>query len=224
VAVTWLREPTVEALREALRGAAPGLAGGTIVARGLEPPEVDPEWCGASAVVGGRFVVKFAWAEPPALRICHEARLMRVLGEAVPGLPLPTVVAASSDPALLVTLRSDAVPFFGVRHLMTPEDRPRVADDLAAALVALHDPEVPARVGPLPEVPVPARPEVGALVRPVAAYERRSGTTLDVDRIMAWHLRTVLADVSWRAAAGVPLPDHRTPAQWVDDLGARLAR
>jgi hypothetical protein len=57
----------------------------------------------------------------------------------------------------------------------------------------------------------------------VAAYERMSGTTVDVDRVMAWHLRTVLGDALWRAEAGVALPDRRTPAQWVDDLGARFA-
>jgi hypothetical protein len=50
-----------------------------------------------------------------------------------------------------------------------------------------------------------------------------TGTTLDVDRIMAWHLRTVLGDALWRAEAGVALPDNRTPAQWVDDLADRFA-
>jgi hypothetical protein len=44
-----------------------------------------------------------------------------------------------------------------------------------------------------------------------------------VDRIMAWHLRTVLGDALWRAEAGIPLPDRRTPVQWVDDLAARFA-
>jgi hypothetical protein len=40
---------------------------------------------------------------------------------------------------------------------------------------------------------------------------------------MAWHLRTALADALWRSEAGVPLPDHRTPAAWVDDLAHRFA-
>jgi len=39
---------------------------------------------------------------------------------------------------------------------------------------------------------------------------------------MAWHLRTVLGDALWRAEAGIPLPDKRTPVQWVDDLTARF--
>jgi aminoglycoside phosphotransferase (APT) family kinase protein len=41
----------------------------------------------------------------------------------------------------------------------------------------------------------------------VAHYEKLTGTKLDVDRIMAWHLRTVLGDALWRAEAGIPLPD-----------------
>jgi hypothetical protein len=56
----------------------------------------------------------------------------------------------------------------------------------------------------------------------VAHYEMLTSTKLDVDRIMAWHLRTVLGDALWRAGAGIPLPDKRTPVQWVDDLTARF--
>jgi phosphotransferase family enzyme len=44
----------------------------------------------------------------------------------------------------------------------------------------------------------------------VAHYEKLTGTKLDVDRIMAWYLRTVLGDALWRAEAGIPLPDKRT--------------
>nr|WP_221377208.1 aminoglycoside phosphotransferase family protein [Actinoplanes polyasparticus] len=307
MSLTWLDEPAVDALRVALRKVAPELADGTIVPRGLEPSD-DPQWCAASAVVDGRFVVKFAWAEPPARRICHQAELLDVLRATAPQLPLPVVVAASSDPALLITQRAAAMPFFDVRHLITPAARPTVAGDLAAALVRLHDPDVltaaSEAMGPLPRPMAHAstndiRARFGALIRSdqrdrvlswcdwadlalaapgrtvlvhgdfhgdnhlwdreslrlrlvvdwetagtgepefdlrclpgdcgmelftatVAAYERMSGTTLDMDRIMAWHLRTVLGDALWRAEAGVALPDRRTPAQWVDDLDARF--
>jgi hypothetical protein len=54
----------------------------------------------------------------------------------------------------------------------------------------------------------------------VAQYEQLTGTGVDVDRVMAWHLRTVLGDALWRTEAGVPLPDGRTAVQWVDDLEA----
>src|SRR4051812_40971093 len=111
MALTWLDEPTVDALRAALRKVAPDLADGTIVPRGLEPSG-DPQWCAASAEVDGRFVVKFAWAQPPALRICHQVRLLDALRVAAPWLPLPVVVTASCSPAMLITRRVGAMPFF----------------------------------------------------------------------------------------------------------------
>jgi len=309
VALTWLDEPTVDALRVALRMVAPDLADGTIVLRGLESTD-DPQWWAATAVVDGRFIVKFAWAEQPARRICHQAKLMDLLRTTAPQVPLPVVVAASRDPAMLVTRRAAAVPFFDVRHVITSDVRPAVAGDLAAVLVGLHDPEVLKAVSQGMGSPLPkptAHPSMGALraqfmglIRPdqrervltwcdwagrvlaapgrsvlvhgdfhgdnhlwdggslrlrlvidwetagtgepefdlrclpgdcgidlftatVAAYERMSGTTLDVDRIMAWHLRTLLGDALWRTRAGVALPDRRTPSQWVDDLDARFA-
>ncbi|WP_436536135.1 phosphotransferase family protein [Actinoplanes sp. HUAS TT8] len=307
MALTWLGEPTVDVLRAALRAVAPELADGTIVPRGLQASD-DPQWCAASAEIDGRFVVKFAWARPPALRIRHQIRLLDTLRPAAPRLPLPTVVAASLDPAMLITRRAAATPFFGVRHLIAPADRPTVADDLAAVLAGLHHRDVlkavSASMGPLPEPIMPAptgeiRARLPPLIRSdqrdrvltwcdradrvlatsgrtvlvhgdfhgdnhlwdrgslrlrlvvdwetagpgepefdlrclpgdcgielftatVARYERISGTTLDMNRIMAWHLRTVLGDALWRAEAGVPLPDARTPAQWFDDLDTRL--
>jgi aminoglycoside phosphotransferase (APT) family kinase protein len=308
VALTWLAEPTVNALRVALRTVAPELAEGAIVPRGLEPAD-DPQWCAASAVVDGRFVVKFAWARPPALRICHQAQVLDALRTAAPRLPLPEVVAVSRDPAMLVLRWVPAMSFFEVRHLVGPAERDKVARDLATVFAELHDPgvlrAVAEAVDPLPEPAAHAttdtlRARFGALVRPdqrdrvlswcdwadttlapqgrtvlvhgdfhgdnhlwdpatlrlrlvvdletvgtgepefdlrclpadggvelftatVAHYEKLTGTALDVDRIMAWHLRTVLGDALWRAEAGVPLPDRRTPAQWVDDLTTGFA-
>ncbi|MEV4349712.1 aminoglycoside phosphotransferase family protein [Actinoplanes sp. NPDC049596] len=286
-------------LREALREVAPEMADGVIVPRGLDV-DADPEWSAATAVVGGEFVVKFAWAEPAARRIRHQVRVLEALRVAAPRLPLPVVVKASTDPALLVTRREPAVPFFDVRHLVTPA----VAGDLATVLVDLHDPgvltAVRAAIGPLPAAVAPGpdpryelvagpgrRERVrswcdwadGVLARPgrqvlvhgdfhgdnhlwdseslrlrlivdletvgvgepefdmrclpgdcgaelflatVAEYERLSGTAVDVDRVLAWHVRTVLADALWRTEAGVALPGGRTPEQWIDDLEARL--
>ena len=308
MALTWLAEPTVDAVRAALRKVAPDLADGTIVPRGLEPSD-DPQWCAASADVDGRFIVKFAWAQPAALRICFQAELLDALRVAAPGLSLPDVVTASRDPALLVTRRAAAVPFFDVRHRITPAEPAggrgrsgrgpgrsapsggadggvrgdgssaradgagldgeapgpiRGADPIRPAepgvgLVRLGRPgargarpdrsgarRLPRRQPPLgPRVVAappghrlgdrgrrrtrvrPAMPARGLRYRPVrrdgGPVRAISGTALDLDRIMAWHLRTVLGDAWWRAEAGVPLPDHRTPGQWVDDLDARFA-
>jgi hypothetical protein len=41
---------------------------------------------------------------------------------------------------------------------------------------------------------------------------------------MAWHVRTALGDALWHTEAGLPLPDHRTPSEWVNDVAARFAR
>lgn len=305
---TWLSEPTVDALRDALRRVAPGLAEGTIVPRGLEPND-DPQWCAASAVVDGRYVVKFAWARKAALRVWHQARVLVALRTAVPGLPVPEVVTAARDPAILVLRWVPAATFFEVRHRIGAAERDGVARDLAGVLAELHGPGVPgalvqeigglpepepqattdairARFGPLVRagqwervlswcdradavLAVPGRrvvvhgdlhggnhlwdretlrlrqvidletvgagePEfdlrylpwdcgVGLFSAVVAHYARLTGTALDVDRIMAWHVRTFLGDALWHAEAGIPLPDGRTPVQWVDDLSGRFA-
>ncbi|WP_155371078.1 phosphotransferase family protein [Catellatospora vulcania] len=77
-----------------------------------------------------------------------------------------------------------------------------------------------------PEYDLRLLPGIGSgveLLRATAAhYERESGREVDLARVMAWHVRSVLSDALWRCAAGVPLPDGRMPAEWTDDLTARL--
>jgi aminoglycoside phosphotransferase (APT) family kinase protein len=53
-------------------------------------------------------------------------------------------------------------------------------------------------------------------------YQRLTGREPSTDRVMAWHLRHALGDALWRSEAGLPLADHRTPPEWVDDLAARF--
>ncbi|GAA2991901.1 hypothetical protein GCM10010483_40540 [Actinokineospora diospyrosa] len=65
-------------------------------------------------------------------------------------------------------------------------------------------------------------PDCELLIATMRHYEHLTGHALSIDRIMAWHLRTALDDVLWRSEAAVPLPDHRTPPDWVDDLAARF--
>ncbi len=66
-------------------------------------------------------------------------------------------------------------------------------------------------------------PTVELLLATCAKYFEDSGTAIDVARVMAWNIRTVLGDALWRSEAGVPLPDGGTPAEWVDALRIRLA-
>lgn len=54
-------------------------------------------------------------------------------------------------------------------------------------------------------------------------YERCSGRGLDINRVMAWHIRTVLGDALWRTEAGVALPGSGgTASSWVDELDVRM--
>ncbi|HEX3813257.1 MAG TPA: phosphotransferase [Mycobacteriales bacterium] len=67
-------------------------------------------------------------------------------------------------------------------------------------------------------------PDFDVVLRVIGCYERESGRALDLERVMAWHLRTALGDVLWRSEAHIPLPGGGTPVSWVDDLAARMTR
>ena len=66
-------------------------------------------------------------------------------------------------------------------------------------------------------------PSLDLFVATCAKYAEYSGTPVDLARVMAWNIRTVLGDALWRSEAGVALPDGGTPAEWVDGLGTRIA-
>jgi len=66
-------------------------------------------------------------------------------------------------------------------------------------------------------------PGVELLTAVMRHYQQITGRTLSVDRIMAWHVRASLGDALWRSDAGIPLADHRTPPEWVDDLAERFS-
>ncbi len=66
-------------------------------------------------------------------------------------------------------------------------------------------------------------PGVELLTAVMRHYQRITGRRLSADRVMAWHLRTALGDALWRSEAGIPLADHRTPPEWVEDLAARFS-
>jgi aminoglycoside phosphotransferase (APT) family kinase protein len=74
-----------------------------------------------------------------------------------------------------------------------------------------------------PEYDLRYLPAIGAggveLVRGVLARYPRP---LSLDRVMAWHVRTVLGDAMWRTEARVGLPGGGTAASWVDALARRF--
>jgi aminoglycoside phosphotransferase (APT) family kinase protein len=303
-AVRWLDEGSPAAIAEALRQVAPELGDPDIAVREVAGEE-DPLWWSASAVVGERFVVKFAWSRPAALRLAHEVAILGALARG-PVVPfLPEIVASSTDPVLLVTR---LVPGEALFEVVNSLDRDQVGRQLAHFLIELHRPatreQVEAVVGELPPAALQpattdalrerfvkwARPDqrsavirwcdwadevlrtsrpsvlvhgdlhggnqvwdgehlrvivdfetaglaeaeydlrafpgtgpgVGLLTATLHHYKQLTGHELVLERVMAWHLRTALGDALWRSEAGVPLPDHRTPEAWVDDLAERF--
>lgn len=53
-------------------------------------------------------------------------------------------------------------------------------------------------------------------------YMSLTGRTIDMERVLAWHIRTALGDALWRSEAGVPLPGGGTSATYVDRIESTL--
>jgi aminoglycoside phosphotransferase (APT) family kinase protein len=71
---------------------------------------------------------------------------------------------------------------------------------------------------------LPSNAEGPELVLAVMAeYERLSGTSLGIERVMAWHVLTALGDALWRTEAGVALPGGGTATTYVDLLSVAFA-
>ena len=66
-------------------------------------------------------------------------------------------------------------------------------------------------------------PGLELLTAVMGHYQQITGRQLSAARVMAWHVRTALGDVLWRTNAGIPLADHRTPPEWVNDVAARFS-
>jgi aminoglycoside phosphotransferase (APT) family kinase protein len=307
--LAWLGHRSAESLRAALERCAPELSAAPVE---LQPwlAQSDPTWSSATALIGGEWVAKFAWSQPAAERVWHEARILEVLGRDSRDLSLPEVVAVSRDPVLFVTRRVVGGPLtYAMVEAADGAELQEMGRQLAEFLARLHRPDVLAHVtdryGPLgvPEpqattgalrarmapwartdqLPMLARwydwiddtlsvlgddvlvhgdfhghnqvwdqsgrrlrtvvdletsgpmeaeydfrylpaqgPGTGLLLATVAHYQRCTTTTLRLDHVLAWHMRTALGDALWRREAGVALPDGRTPPQWIDELAARL--
>lgn len=308
--VGWLATRSVEELRLAVTEVLPESAGRPLVVADRIVTS-NPRYFQGTAVLDGAYVVKYAWSEPAARRIAHEAQLLEALAHAQLGLPVPAVVAAATEPALLITRFVPGEPFsWEAANGLSGKPRRRLVEDLAGFLAILHDPGTLHAVGAAaqgPELPeaqattevlrtnfgrhVSAsrqllvehwcdwvdsvlselrdealvqgdlhghnlvwEPSTGALclvadfetagpgdpafdfrylpghartvdvfVEVHRHYERLRGRTLDINRVMAWHILTVLGDALWRADAGIALPGGGgTPSSWVDELDTRL--
>jgi aminoglycoside phosphotransferase (APT) family kinase protein len=299
-----LEDGSPAAIAEALKQVAPALGDHPIAVR-ESAGEDDPVWWSATAVVGERFVAKFAWSRPAALRLAHEIAVLDALARE-PAVPfLPEVVASSTDPLLLVTRLVPGEALFDVvdsldrdqvgrqlAHFLgelnrsatrqraeaivgelspaalqpattdtlrdrfvqwaRPDQRPAVlrwcdwADQVLATPrqnVLVHgdlhggnqvwDGEhlrvvVDFETAGLAEAEYDLRafpgtgPGVELLTATMRHYRQITGRELAAERVMAWHVRTALGDALWRSESGVPLPDHRTPQAWVDDLTQRF--
>jgi aminoglycoside phosphotransferase (APT) family kinase protein len=304
----WLAECSAAALREALQAVAPELSGCPLTVPVPDPAaKADPLWWSSTAAVGERFIAKFAWSRPAALRLAREIGILTALSRE-PKVPfLPKVVASSTDPLLLIVRRVVGASLFEVVDSI---DRDRAGQQLARFLAALHHPaarqRAEAEVGKLTGAQLPPattntlRERFGTWIRPdqrhtvirwcdwadaalaspgpavlvhgdlhgdnqvwdhselrlvvdfetvgaaepeydlrafpgpgmgpgielltavMRYYQQNTGRQLSAGRIMAWHLRNDLGDALWRSEAEIPLPDHRTPPQWVEDLAARF--
>jgi Ser/Thr protein kinase RdoA (MazF antagonist) len=96
-------------------------------------------------------------------------------------------------------------------------DRLRLVVDFET--IGTAEPEYDLRAFPGPGM----GPGVELLTATMRHYRQLTRRQLSTERVMAWHLRTALGDALWRSEAGIPLPDHRTPPEWVDDLAARFS-
>jgi hypothetical protein len=134
----WLAECSAAALGEALRVVAPELSGFPVTVPVPDPAvKCDPLWWSSSTVAGERFIVKFAWSRPAALRLAHEIGVLTALARE-PRVPfLPEVVASSTDPVLLITRLVPGVSLFEAISSIDPD---RAGQQLAFFLAALHHP------------------------------------------------------------------------------------
>jgi aminoglycoside phosphotransferase (APT) family kinase protein len=120
-------------------------------------------------------------------------------------------ILASPGPAVLV--HGD---FHGDNQVWD-RDELRLVMDFATAAAA--EPEYELRAFPGPGM----GPGLELLTAIMHHYQQATGRQLSAGRLMAWNLRQSLYDALWHSEAGIPLNDHRTPPQWVDDLAARFS-
>lgn len=140
----------------------------------------DPQWWSSSAVVGERFVAKFAWSELRARRLWREGVLLRRLAAQAPELPVPEVAAVHEHPALVVTRLVPGVPMsFGWAGAMAGPERDEVAGHLAGFLALLHGMDAAELLGDLDVVhPTPQSDTAGLRARFPRLVDDRPGASV----------------------------------------------
>jgi hypothetical protein len=142
MAITWLSGRSVAAVREVLRQRAPELSNEDVELRPWIEQD-DPKWWYGSAVVGGQYFVKFAWWQPAAEKVWHEACILDALGAHSEPLRTPRVVAASDNPAWLATEWIAGEPLtIELVGQMDSKCLAITASELARYLADLHSPDV----------------------------------------------------------------------------------
>lgn len=140
----WLRDGSVGAVRGALRRVAPALAeepieltARPIPAAATEERRVStpPPFRRGTALVGGRYMAKFAWSAEAAIGVERERVVLPLLRRLAPDVPLPEVVHSSPDPLIFTTR------YVGGRPLgLAPDEA--TAEQVGRVLAALHTPSV----------------------------------------------------------------------------------
>lgn len=152
------------------------------------------------------------WAQPAATEDIRRGldRFVRADQRAVLGTWCDWVDNVLAVPGRSVVLHGD----FHGNNQVWHQGRLRLVVDFET--VGLGEPEYDFRGI------VPVGPTVTPLPETIEHYQRLTGSRLSLDRVTAWHIRSVLGDALWRSEAGVALPDYRTVPEWVDDLAVRL--
>ncbi len=163
ISVGWLQDGTEESLRSALAIRAPQLAALPISINPWQAAS-NPLWWSSSAVVDGRFVVKFAWSEIRAMRLWREGVVLERLRVHEPSLPLPDLVTLSRDPALVLTRLVVGEPLSSewVRSL-TGAETTAIASQVGGLLGRLHGIEMGDVLGDLPVLEPTPQADTGSL-------------------------------------------------------------
>lgn len=182
----WTSDPGADGLRRALSEVLPELAGSPLR---INPrhPNPDPVYWSASAWIGDRFVVKYAWSDVRARRLQREHTLLERLRTGPTPLPVPEVVAARDEPALLVTRAVAGSPLgWEVPGRLSAAELAAVAHELASFLARLHDLSLTDVLGGLPTVVPTAQADTARLRRsfPAIVDDHRAKLVLEwCDRV-----------------------------------------